>query len=339
MSLYDVPVLPHLVRFNGQVSIPPPSSEAFDTVFGGVLPPAQILTSYWGITTYYLIQPSHPNPSTFDPPRHVVLVHGLGTPAIGLLPLATTLAASSTPTTVLIYDNWGHGLSSTPLTAHVPSLFHLQIIQLFSHLKWPRAHFFGYSFGSIIATSFAEDYASLVESLVLVAPAGLLKKSNLTAWARFVEWGGWGGWGWEAISARRIYEFLGPGPVEEGWEKNFREKGLNAIPREAVQVWEREKHSGHVASLISSYRYGGLYDSHRTYQSIAKGDFATLVLLGENDKFFEAEYIKEELRALAWRGKVEVVNGVGHGVIAEKAKEVEEFVLAFWDSLQKREGA
>jgi pimeloyl-ACP methyl ester carboxylesterase len=332
MSLNDVPALPHPFQLDGQVSIPPPLAEDFNGLFGGVLPLAHTVASYWGVTTYYLIQPSHPNPSTSDPPRRVVLIHGLGTPAIGLLPLATLLAASSTPTTVLIYDNWGHGLSSTPLTAHVPGLFHSQILHLLSHLQWTSAHFLGYSLGGIIAASFAQYHRSLVESLVLVAPSGLLKRSHLSVWARFVEWGGWG-WGWESISARKIYGFIGPGPAEEGWEKKFKEKGLDAIPREAVQVWEREKHSGHMSSLISSYRYGGLYDSHDIYASIAKSDIATLTLLGENDGFFEVEYMKKELESLAWVGKVQVVNGVGHGVIAEKVKEVRDSVLAFWDEL------
>ena len=332
MSLYNVPALPQLFQLDGQVSIPHPPAEAFNTLFGGVLPPAQTVTSYWGVTTYYLTQPSHANPSTSNPPRRVVLIHGLGTPAIGLLPLATLLAAASTPTTVLIYDNWGHGLSSTPLTAHVPGLFHSQILHLLSHLHWTSAHFLGYSLGGIIAASFAQYHASLVESLVLVAPAGLLRKSHLSAWSRFVEWGGWG-WGWEGISARKIYRFIGPGPVEEGWEKKFKEKGLDAVPRNAVQVWEREKHSGHMLSLISSYRYGGLYDSRDTYASIAKGGIATLTLLGESDGFFEAEYMKKELESLAWTGKVQVINGVGHGVVAEKTKEVKDSVLAFWDEL------
>ncbi len=140
--------------------------------------------------------------------------------------------------------------------------------------------------------------------------------------------------GWEGISARIIYGMVGPGPVEPGWEKEFKERGLDAVPRDAVQVWECEKHSGHVASLISSYRYGGVYDSHNTYENIAKGDLETLVLLGENDPLFEVEYMKNELKVLAWRGKVQVVNGVGHRVSAEKPKEVTEFVLAFWDGLK-----
>lgn len=330
MSLYNVPALPRPVHVDGRVSIPPPSVEDFNNLFGGVLPEAQTVTSYWGITTFYLIKPAHPNPSTSKPPRHVVLVHGGGTPAIGLLPLATILSNSDIPTTVLIYDTWGHGLSSTPLSPHVPALFHSQLLHLLTHLGWPRAHFLGYSFGGIIVASFARYHASLVESLILVAPAGLIRKSDLSPWARFVEWGGWGSF-WEGISARKIYGLLGPGPVKEGWEKKFKEMGLEAIPREAIQVWERENHQGHVASLISSYRYGGVYDSHDTFEYIAKGDIATLTLLGEDDGFFEAENLKKELRSLAWRGEVKILHGVGHAVIAEKTKEVSEFVLRFWE--------
>ncbi|KAH9205453.1 Alpha/Beta hydrolase protein [Leptodontidium sp. 2 PMI_412] len=334
MSLYNVPALPHLFQLNRKTSIPPPPSSSFDAQFGGVLPPAQTLTTYHGTTTYYIIPPSHPSPSS-SPPRKAVLVHGVGTPAIGLLPLATLLAASSIPTTVLIYDIWGHGLSSTPLATHTPGLFHIQILGLLSHLQWTRAHFIGFSFGGIIVASFAQFHASVVQSLVLIAPAGLLRRASQSVWTRFLNFGGWG-WGWEAFSAKRIYDFLGPGPVEEGWEKNFKERGLDAIPRNAVQVWEKENHDGHVASLVSMYRYGGIYDMHETYRAVAKSGLETLVLLGETDGFFEKDLMMGELEGLGWKGEVKVVEGVGHGVVAEKTKETEELVVKFWDGLGKK---
>jgi len=333
MSLYNVPALPHLFRINRKTSILPPSSSSFDAQFGGVLPPAQTLTTYHGTTTYYIIKPSHPSPSS-SPPRHVVLVHGVGTPAIGLLPLATLLAASSTPTTVLIYDIWGHGLSSTPAETHTPGLFHIQLLGLLSHLQWTGVHLIGYSFGGIIAASFIQFHSSAVESLVLIAPAGLLRRVNQSAWTRFIDFGGWG-WGWESLSAKRIYDFLGPGPVEESWQENFKEKGLAAIPRNAVQIWEKENHEGHVASLVSMYRYGGIYDMHETYRSLVERgmDTKTLVLLGETDGFFEKEYMIAELKQLGWMGEVRVVEGVGHNVAGEKTKETREFVEAFWKAL------
>lgn len=338
MSLDNVVVLPHLARHNGQVSIPPPPDKDFNKLFGGILPPAQKVNSYWGTTTYYLIRPSHPSPPASETPRRVVLIHGACTPCVGLVPLATLLAASSTPTTVLIYDIWGHGLSSSPVATHVPGLFHTQILHLLSHLQWPSAHVLGYSFGGAIAASFAACHASVVDSLILVAPGGLLRKSNLSAWTRFVLWGGWG-WGWEGISARMIYRQIGPGPVpgqtEEGWEKKFKETGVDAVPREAIQDWTRENHSGHIASLISAYRYGGLYDSQHMYRSIAKGNIETMVLLGEHDDLFQEEYMRKELEMLAWRGEVHVMNGVGHRIIADKSNEVQNLALAFWDGLQR----
>lgn len=190
----------------------------------------------------------------------------------------------------------------------------------------------GYSQGGLTAVTFTEFYPSLVDSLTLVAPAGLKKKSNLSNWERFIHWGGWG-WGWENISTRHLYDYLGPGPVEEEWESKLKEKGLEGIPRNAVQIWEKEKHAGHVASLISFYRYGGLYDSHQAYINVAKGNIPTMAILGEDDGFFVADYMINELKSVGWRGKVEVIIGVGHGVVGEKTKEVEEKLLEFWDGL------
>ncbi|CAG9949038.1 unnamed protein product [Clonostachys rosea f. rosea IK726] len=333
MAVSNVPVLPHPGQVGDQRSIPPPPAEDFNASFGGVLPPAQTVESYLGVTTYYLIEPSHPSPSTTATPRNVVLIHGVGTPAIGLLPLAKLLAADPTPTTVLIYDNWGHGLSSTPVAPHVPGLFHTQILGLLAHLGWSRAHFLGFSLGGIIAASFAQYHTTVVQSLVLVAPAGLLKKSDLTSWERFLRWGGWG-WGWGDLSANSVWDYLGPGPVEEGWEKKFKEKGLEAIPKEAVQIWEKEKHAGHVASLVSCYRYTGIYDAHDTYRSLAEGKLEILVLLGEKDGFFEKDYMQNELKSVGWKGDIYVVDGVGHSVAGEKPKEVQEMMVDFWEGLE-----
>ncbi|CAG8949140.1 hypothetical protein HYFRA_00004762 [Hymenoscyphus fraxineus] len=332
MSIIHNPVLPHPLQSNGETSIPAPPASEFDALFGGVLPKRQTITTYWGTTTYYLLEPSHPSPDPHATPRKAILIHGVGTPAIGLLPLATLLAASSTPTTVLIYDNWGHGLSSTPLTTHVTGLFHTQILALLTHLRWEKAHFLGYSLGGMISASFAQFHPELVESLVLVAPAGLLRKSELSPWMRFLNWGGWG-WGWEGVSARGIYGWLGPGPVDVDWEGKFKTKGLQAIPRERVQIWEKEVHRGHVASLVSSYRYCGIFDGHESYVALVRNGVPVLVLLGESDPIFEVGYVKKELEALGWEGRVEVLEGVGHGVVGEKTTEVEGFMLKFWESL------
>jgi hypothetical protein len=57
------------------------------------------------------------------------------------------------------------------------------------------------------------------------------------------------------------------------------------------------------------------------------------MILGENDELFEAEYMQKELKNLEWRGKVHVLNGVGHRVVTER-KKVEEFILAFWDDFK-----
>lgn len=170
---------------------------------------------------------------------------------------------------------------------------------------------------------------------MLVAPAGLLRKTNLSPWTRFLRWGGWG-WGWETASAQNIYDWLGPGPVSPSWEKDFKTRGLEAIPREKVQVWENERHQGHIASLVSSLRWAGIYDSHGVYGALVENGTPTLVLLGESDPVFETAYVKGELEGLGWKGRVEVVEGVGHGVVGEKTKEAEKFMLEFLEGLEKK---
>lgn len=120
--------------------------------------------------------------------------------------------------------------------------------------------------------------------------------------------------------------------MEDDWERNFKDKGLDAVPKNAIQVWERENHAGHVASMVGAYRCN-VYDAHDAYKSVAKGDIATMVLLGEHDDFWQVDYMQNELKLLAWRGKVQVVNGVGHAVISGKLEEVERSVLEFWHEL------
>jgi hypothetical protein len=63
-------------------------------------------------------------------------MHGASTPSINLIPLAREiLSLSSRTTEILLYDLWGHGLSSTPVQPVTPALFHTQILHLINHLS------------------------------------------------------------------------------------------------------------------------------------------------------------------------------------------------------------
>jgi hypothetical protein len=42
---------------------------------------------------------------------------------------------------------------------------------------------------------------------------------------------------------------------------------------EAVQVWQRESHRGHVPLLVGLYHYGGVFDLHDAHGEEGDGDF------------------------------------------------------------------
>ncbi|KAG9729713.1 alpha/beta-hydrolase, partial [Aureobasidium melanogenum] len=167
-------------------SIPGPSEEAFTTTFGELLPAAQYLSTAYGKIAYYTYAPKATSTSATSPSasgQKVLFLHGVQTPALGLQPLATSLHAQFPSAEFVLVDLWGHGLSSTPLAPHTPSLFHYQISTLLSHLAWESCHLIGYSFGGITAISYLSSAASSkptkITSISLVAPAGLWKSPHL----------------------------------------------------------------------------------------------------------------------------------------------------------------
>lgn len=205
---YSAPTLPHPTLINGLNHITPPPTYSFENTFSfsGLLPPGYSLTSSWGTTRYYEFKPSSPSTS-----RRVLIIHGGGTCAIGVAPLARLLTDAGSH--VVIYDLWGHGLSSTPLEAHTPALMHMQILELLSHLGWQKVNLIGFSMGGSISVSFTALHEKAVESLVAVAPAGLWKKSERSWWDT-VSTDGYGLPGLEWLRRSKILAYIyGRNPV------------------------------------------------------------------------------------------------------------------------------
>ena len=185
--------------------------------------------------------------------------------------------------------------------------------------------------GGSIAATFAALHPHAVESAVLVAPAGLLRKKER----------GWfdgllfeGGWGREFLSRRKIMRFISGSDlrVKEGWK----ERALKGEPLEtiAVENWEREKHGGHVASLVNMFRYAGVYDMHEFYGVLARSAVRVLVVLGEKDDIFGPGKLRGELEGLGWKGEIKVVGGATHQIVRTHVKEVAGLVSDFLGSCE-----
>ncbi|KAK4042433.1 Alpha/Beta hydrolase protein [Parachaetomium inaequale] len=122
----------------------------------------------------------------------VVFVHGISTSCITLTKLANALVDEK-GCRVMLFDLFGRGYSDNPSDLpHDARLYTSQIlIALVSSpdLAWtgPQAfRLIGYSLGGGIAVHFAASFPHLVSSLVLLAPAGLIRPESFGVLTRAV---------------------------------------------------------------------------------------------------------------------------------------------------------
>lgn len=313
------PTLPSQAFINGLNHIPPPSVEAFETEFAGILPEGKSLPSSWGVTRFYDF-----SPDAEDSMRRVLIIHGIGTSAIGMAPLALRLKASGSH--VVIYDLWGHGLSSTPLTPHVPAIFHTQIFELLSHLKWSKAHIIGFSGGGSIAATFVALNPQCAKSLTLLAPVGWMKSKDIPWWLRAVYCEGW--WGLYWARRRTVLGFAidfetKPKP---NWKERLQDGVVDIV---AVQLWERAYHRGHERSVISIFE-GTIVDHDDKFAMLPNSGVEVLMILGEKDPVVKPTEVREVFRKMGWKGDIHEIAGAGHDVVRPCMDETAGLIGQFW---------
>ncbi|KAK5045543.1 hypothetical protein LTR84_009161 [Exophiala bonariae] len=326
-SLTEETVLPRPGALSESPSspIPGPTEEAFTETFGKLLPPATYLHTSDGKAVYYDLVPLSPlsQQDGSSTPERVLFIHGVQTPALGILPLARALQASFPATHFVLVDLWGHGLSDTPVVPHEPSLFHNLLDFLLDRLEWPSAHLVGYSFGGALTVGYVVSRPSRVQSFTLIAPAGIIPSSAFTteehAHLRGDD---------EAAARKWILNFLQGGEllVPADWKERV-ERG--EVVAEAVKAWQKKAHPGHIASVVAIFRDGGVMDQNAAFERAAGSGIPFLVVLGESDDVCT----KEELEELGFRN-ISVVRNVGHEVVRQKVPEVTLLIEDFWAKLR-----
>ncbi|RDW63242.1 alpha/beta fold hydrolase [Aspergillus mulundensis] len=299
--------------------IPAPSEAAFIQTFGQLLPPASYLHTPNGRVAYYQLSPSANDAATSI--RRVLFVHGVQTPAIGLQPLAKELSSRFPSAQCVLVDLWGHGLTDTPFAPHEPALFHKLLEALMAHLDWPDAHLIGYSFGGSTTATLAAARPGLVSSMVLVAPAGLLREAQFSETERMYLRGGNG---LEEAAKDWILEFLEGGQlvVPSDWKERV---ARGEVVAEAVRDWELKEHRGHLASVVAVFRDGGALDRHADFARAAATGIPALGVLGETDEVCSVQ----DLHEVGFKN-VAVIPQVGHGVARQRVSEVAQLIEGFW---------
>lgn len=308
-------------------AIEAPSEAAFVGVFGARLPKAQFISTAYGRAAYYTIAPSSPIPTHVkNPISRVLFIHGVQTPAIGLQPLAQALSSRFPYVSCVLVDLWGHGLTDTPIIPHEPASFHHLIRELMMKLQWKDAHLVGYSFGGSTVASYAALKPELVASITLVAPAGLLRASQLTEVEKeYMR----GGEGLEDRAKAWVLEFLEGGQlvVPSDWKERV-ERG--EVVAEAVRDWQMKNHKGHPASVIGIFRDGGVFDKHTEFAAASRTGIRSFCVLGELDDLCSVKDLHD-----VGMNNVVVIPQVGHGVVRERAPEVAEFIDGFWRGIEQ----
>ncbi|OQD76833.1 hypothetical protein PENDEC_c003G06354 [Penicillium decumbens] len=302
-----------------------PSEAAFVATFGSLLPRASYLQTPNGRAAYYELPRSSPMPTDHKRPiSRVLFVHGVQTPAIGLQPLASALSSCFPYAQCVLVDLWGHGLTETPVVPHEAALFHSLLEALMVHLGWDDAHFIGYSFGGSTTASFAAVNPKRVASMVLVAPAGLLRAAQFDdLQRRYLR----GGEGLEEEAQEWILQFLEGGQlvVPSDWKERV---GRGEVVAEAVRDWQMREHEGHLASVVGIFRDGGVLDKHAKFTEAAKKGIQSLCVLGEVDDLCSVQDLNE-----VGMHNVAVIPQVGHGVVRERVPEVARLIEDFWNKL------
>ncbi|GLI77323.1 hypothetical protein PoHVEF18_005612 [Penicillium ochrochloron] len=216
-----------------------------------------------------------------DGPK-VLLVHGITTPCIALGGVAHALVDRGCR--VMLFDLFGRGYSDCP--SDLPQderLFATQMMLALtsSPISWTGAGsgkfcLVGYSLGGGIAAAFASFFPQLLTSLVLLAPAGLVRDSQISFQSRILYSGGLMP---ESLLGYLVGRRLRAGPLVAP-KKNKNEK-LNAadalteeLPSKSaaeIQVlsreyphinipsavaWQVNNHAGFVHAFMSSMRHG-----------------------------------------------------------------------------------
>lgn len=293
--------------------------------------------------------------------RKVLFLHGISTSCLTLSEMAHDVAARGCR--VMLFDLFGRGFSAG--VGDLPydtRLFVTQVLLVLasSPLPWTGTdgfHMVGYSLGGGIAANFAATFPHVVASLVLLAPAGLIRPENFGRASRLVFTSG--------LVPERILELLTKyrlrTPIGNAVAKKRKMSAAALAPKEgltdtAVQEavdphadtdsvhpleakiasyirWMLDKHEGFVPAFMSTVRCGPLMGQQEYWRKLAKRKpGSTAVILGRNDELIQkADYAEDALPLIGGEANVfwRIVPG-GHNFPFTNAKEALEALYEFW---------
>ncbi|TRX90033.1 hypothetical protein FHL15_009134 [Xylaria flabelliformis] len=292
----------------------------------------------------------------------VLFVHGDATPCVVFSKIAQILVDSGYR--VMLFDLWGRGYSDTPLDCrHDVRLFASQILLALtsSPLSWTgngnSFSIIAFSLGGPISLAFAGAFPEAVRSVVLLGPAGLLRKlpegyeDQLLHHPELAP---------SQDSIReKVRQILGVAPSDPALKIQPDQKRVTTLERSPSRVeksfdmgaifqWQFDYHQGHVHSFQDTVRFGPLQGREdlwgrvcdiiagRTRPDSPLHESKLLVFFGRDDDVVVGEETTEDILKLLPSShlQVEYLPG-GHGFPYPNSEKITQTILSFWARLSE----
>lgn len=242
---------------------------------------------------------------------------------------------------------YGRGYSDSPLlTPHDSRLYSSQILFAVtsSQLHWASFTLIGYSFGGGVAVAFTHTFPHMVNDLVLLAPAGIVKSSRLGVFSRMAQ----AGWVPGAVAGFMATKRTHGTPSEEVLEARRRKADpkdrRTVVDIEGVVEWQGKAHKGYLQSFLSSFRTGPIFDREVEWAEVGERwkeeGKRVYILIGEEDAVIDPELLPEMLSLLRGEGGGEKKDGervtgrlvekVGHDMVVRRGRELAREIREFW---------
>lgn len=276
-----------------------------------------------------------------------MFVHGISTSCITLAPIAMALAKQGCR--VMLFDLFGRGFSDG--VGDVPHDARLYVSQILlalasSPLAWTgeqaKLRVIGYSLGGGIAVPFANTFPQMVDKLVLLAPAGLIRAESFGKVSNFVFKSGLVPEGLLAhLTKKRLQQPIARSraqPIEvaaaEAADPPSSSETTPLEKRVMLYVrWMVVNHVGFVPAFMSCIRHAPLTEQHEVWGKLRERKAgSTAVLLARQDEIIDVgAYEKDGLELIGGREKClwRVLDG-GHDFVMTHSESILEELKGFW---------
>jgi 2-hydroxy-6-oxonona-2,4-dienedioate hydrolase len=236
----------------------------------------------------------------------LILLHGLGASAERWSRVIPTLSRYYR---VIIPDIIGFGYSDKPAAVEYTMDFFIDFFKVFlDNLGISKASIIGSSFGGHVATEFAIRFNSMVEKLVLVSPAGMMKTSTPTL-DRYI-----------MAALYPVYEHVYEAFSEMAYDSD------DAVNEEIVMDFVNRMRLTNAKYAFMSTVLGIRY-APKLKGRLSSITAPTLLVWGENDRMIPLQYASEYEEIP--KNKLVVIKSCGHTPYVEKPITFNKIILRF----------